>query len=633
MNNLYEFGDFQLHPLQRLLLRDQTAVSISNKAFDLLLVLIEGRDRVLTKDELLEKVWPDTIVEENNLTVAMSALRKALGEGANDRRYILTVPGRGYRFIAEVRTVPAREESPASAIAVSQPAALPEKASNAGKSSRALPSRTLLVLALLAAAVAVVYFALARRSPARQSVQSVHSIAVLPFRMLSAGEDERYMGAGIADALTAKLSKISQLTVRPTGSVLRYGQGNGNPVSAGQELNVDAVLDGQMQRSGSRIRVTVQLVSVRDGATFWTDSTDQDFTNIFAVEDAISAAVSEHLALKLTEAERKVLARHVTQNADAYQAYMKGRYFWDKDTEEPMRKSIQYFQQALDLDPNFALAEVGIADANSELVLQGYAPAAAGFPKVRAAALTALRLDPTLAEPHNSLGVVAWGYDWDWKTAEAEFDRAAELNPESAATHSNRAFYLMTMKRFDQSIAEAKRAVALNPASASLNTTVGYAYFAAQRYGDSAVWLQKALDLDPDFSFPRALLTVDHALGWHRDQTQTDYARISDFARSGKDPLVSAMAAYACAVSGDRKDALDILTHLNHPPAQRYVDPYAIAVVYSGLGNDAAALDWLERAFREHSLSVVFFNFDPFLLKYHSNPRFTALVQQSGTPN
>jgi eukaryotic-like serine/threonine-protein kinase len=312
---------------------------------------------------------------------------------------------------------------------------------------------------------------------------------------------------------------------------------------------------------------------------------------------------------------------------------MKGRYFWDKDPEEPVLKSIQYFQQAIADDPNFALPYVGIADAYSELVLQGYLASTVGLPKGKSAALTALKLDPALAEPHNSLGVVAWGYDWDWQTAEKEFNRAAELNPESGATRSSRAFFLMTMKRFDQSITEAKRAVELSPASASSHTTVGYSYFAAQRYDDSSVWLNKAHDLDPDFSFPRALLSVDYALGGKTTDALAACAKISDLADSGKDPMVSAMVAYASALSGNRKEALAILDQLKNPPPQRYVDPYVVAIVYSGLGNNDAALDWLERTFHERSLSVAFFNFDPFFLKLHSNPRFQRLIREAGVPN
>jgi DNA-binding winged helix-turn-helix (wHTH) protein/TolB-like protein/Tfp pilus assembly protein PilF len=628
MNELYEFGEFQLEPAKRLLRRGQAPVPISNKAFDVLLALIEGRDRVLTKDELLEKVWPDTVVEENNLTVAMSGLRKALGEGANDRRYIITIPGRGYRFVADVRSLPQSDQ-------LRQPLAeiLPPTTDVSRTPTVRSTGRWRMILAIAAVLIASTAYFVGSHGRTKQSMQSIRSMAVLPFQTIGATEDEQYLGVGMADALTSKLSHLSQLTVRPTGSVLRYRQPGVNPVSAGRDLSVDAVLAGEMQRSGNRIRVTVQLVSVRDGATLWADAFDQDFTNIFAVEDSISAGASEHLALQLTETEKKGMARHVTQNPEAYQAYMKGRYFWDKDTEEPMRKSIQYFEQAIELDPNFALAYVGIADAYTDLVIQGYMAGATAFPKVKASALTALQFDPSLAEPHNSLGVVAWGYDWDWATAEKEFSRAIELNPDSAATHSNRAFYLMTMKRFDQSIGEAKRAVELNPASASLNTTVGYAYFAAQRYDDSAVWLKKALDLDPEFYFPRAVLAADYALAGKPSEALAQQAKLHDIAFAGSDPLVSAITAYASALAGDRTTAMGILARLKDLVPQRYVDPYLIAIIYSGLGNENASLDWLERAFHAHSLSVAFLNFDPFFLKFHSYQRFQELERRAGVAN
>jgi DNA-binding winged helix-turn-helix (wHTH) protein/TolB-like protein/Flp pilus assembly protein TadD len=668
MNGCYEFGPFRVDSLKRVLLRDGQTVSLSNQAFDVLWALLESQDRILGKDELLEKVWPDTTVDENNLTVAIAGLRKALGEVGNERRYILTIPGRGYRFVGEARLRPEDPDPavhadaeltggnfPAAGMPVFESICTPVGgAGDAGEASetvrlypRGFERKTgargsAWRLGIFAVGAAIVFGVLAYPSLSRRfsrgrsrerSMRSIHSVAVLPFKMIGSAEGDQYLGVGLADALISKLSNLSQLKVTPTGSVLRYGQGDTNPVAAGRELAVDAVLGGEIQRSDNQIKVTVQLVGISDGATLWADTFVENLTDVFALEDSISAGASEHLALKLTNSEKKGLARHVTENAEAYQSYMKGRYFWDKDTEEPMLKSIRYFQQAIAQDSGFALPYVGIADAYSELVIQGYLAAGVGLPKVKTAATTALQLDPALAEPHNSLGIVAWGYDRDWTMAEKEFDRAAELDPESAATHSSRAFFLMTMKRFDQSIAEAKRAAELNPASASANTTVGYAYFAAQRYGESSVWLGKALDLDPSVPFPRALLAVDDALEGKKDEALAEYSKIREVATSGKDPLVSAMAAYACAIAGDRKDALTVLDRLQDSPPTRYVDPYVIAIVYSGLGDDNATLDWLERMFHERSLSVAFFNFDPFVRKFQANPRYQELIRRAGVTN
>jgi len=633
MSEFYEFDSFRMDAVRRVLLREGKPIPMSNKSFDLLLILVRERERILDKEELLDRIWPDTTVEENNLTVAMSGLRKALGEDPTDRRYIVTIPGRGYRFAAEVRAVTQPEAVGDTTRTRDHTAAQAFQPASSAVASPATAKRTkqlaILLAALFVVAVAC-YLVLRDREKQAQSIRSIRSMAVLPFKTIGAAEDEQYLGAGIADALTTKLSGVAQLRIRPSSAVLHYA--NANPVSAGRELSVDSVLDGQIQRSGSRMRVTVQLVTMRDGNTLWADTLDEDFTNIFQIEDAISVGVAERLKLQLTESEKKGLTRHFTQNSEAYQLYMQGRYLWDKNTGEPLLKSVEYYEQAIDRDPGFALAYVGIADAYTDLVIQSYVAGAEGLPKVKAAALKALQIDPNLAEAHNSLGVVAWAYDWDWTKADEEFQKAADLNPDSVATHEDRAFFLMTMLRFDESIAEGKRAVELNPASASLNTGLGYFHFAARRYNDSAGWLKKAIDLDPDYTFPRAVLAADYALSGQSSRALAECASLSEVAPSSKDPFVSAIAAYASAVSSNRTEAQAILTRLKSLPSQRYVDPYEIAIVYSGLGENDAVIEWLERTYREHSISVVFFSSDPFFLKLHSDARFQDLIRKAHLP-
>ncbi len=331
MSELYEFESFRMDAVRRVLLRDGKPVPMSNKAFDLLLVLVRERERILDKEELLDKIWPDTTVEENNLTVAMSGLRKALGEEPTDRRYIVTIPGRGYRFAAEVRVLPHAgkvgdasqiDNSPSVPHATGQ--SVQSASSEAVASTTAKRTKQLAILALVSVAAVACYFFLRNTGKEAQSIRSIRSMAVLPFKTIGAAEDQQYIGAGIADALTTKLSGVTQLRVRPSSTVLHYA--NANPVSAGRELSVDSVLDGQIQRSGSRMRVTVQLVSMRDGSTLWADTLDEDFTNIFQIEDSISVGVAERLRLQLTEPEKKGLTRRFTQNPEAYQLYMQGHY-------------------------------------------------------------------------------------------------------------------------------------------------------------------------------------------------------------------------------------------------------------------------------------------------------------------
>jgi DNA-binding winged helix-turn-helix (wHTH) protein/TolB-like protein/tetratricopeptide (TPR) repeat protein len=638
MNNFCEFGQFRIDRERRLLLRQGEPVTLSNKAFDLLLALVENRDRVMDKDELLDTVWAGTIVEENNLTVAMSGLRKALGEGPADRRFIMTVTGKGYRFVAEVSAVPSSHDastdgSPALGVAaVLEPAVLPVPAVIGLAPGRGI-SRWLAVVLIAAALAGVLAYTIWKKRRANTTLTSIHSLAVLPFKSIAGGDrGDQYLGVGLADAVNSKLSRLEQLKVRPIGSVSRYER-DYDPVTAGKELKVDAVLDGQIQHSGQRIRLTVQLIAVRDGATLWDDTIDQPFTNVFAVEDSISTGVAQLLAPQLSRVEKETMARRYTKNPEAYQLYLKGRYLWDKNTEEPMLKSLEYFKQAIAADPSFASAYIGIADAYSDLAIQGYVPGTIAFPEVKNAAMKALAIDPALAEPHNSLGVVAWAYDWDWATAGAEFQRAAALNPESVATHIDRGFYLLTMRRFDESVSEGEHAAALNPASASVLTAAGYFNFAAQDYPESIAWLGKALDLDPDEPFARAVLAANYALSGKRREALAEYAKLREVARSGNDPLVSSIAGYACAVAGNRQEALLLLTRLLEPPPQRYVDPYAVATLYSGLGEHEKGLVWLERTYQQRSASVVFLNFDPPFLAYRGNPQFRELLRRAGLPD
>jgi TolB-like protein/tetratricopeptide (TPR) repeat protein len=491
------------------------------------------------------------------------------------------------------------------------------------------------VIAVIVAYLGVDKLWLARQVTNQRPVAAAapgRTVAVLPFRVLGSLPDEDYLGAGMADALTTRLSNIRQLTVRPTVSVLRYDRPDVNPVDAGRALAVDAVLAGEIQRAGEQIRVTVQLVNVASGAAIWAESFDQTFTNVFAVEDAISSGATAHLLVALTDQERARLTRHITNDSQAYQDYMKGRFLWDQDTEEPMLKSIRYFQNAIERDPGFALAYSGMADAYTELALQGYLPSATALPKAEQAASKALELDPGLAGPHNALGIVHWGFDWDWAAAEREFRRAAEIGPDDFATHVGRAFLLLTLKRFDTSIEEAKRAAQLNPASASTTAAVGYVHFAAGRFANSITWLKQAIDLNPNYSFPRALLAVDYALTQDPAAAASEYASIKDTARAANDPLIAAMSAFACAAAGNRPEALFILQKLKAPRPERYVDPYAVAIVYAGLGDDTAALDWLERTYEERSGSAVFFGFEPYMRALRANPRFIALQRRVGLP-
>lgn len=401
----YEFEQFCLDPCKRVLWRDGEQVPLQAKALDTLLVLIENRDRVVAKDELIRQVWPDTFVEEINLTVNISTLRKALGESPNDHRYIVTAPRRGYRFVAEVKEIQNDET--------------PSRAATQPPVSRWFPrvnlNRRILGALLRIASITLTSFLL---SPKRQT--AIQTIAVLPFTELGT-HNEDHLGVGLADALITQLGAVRQIVVRPTSAVLKYQRTTGDPLAAGRELGVEAVLEGRVQRVGDRIRVTVQLLRVKDGVSLWAGSFDEDFTTILAVQDSISSRVAEALATPLTSDEKESLAKHHTTNHHAYHAHMKGRHFLTLWTEHGFRMAIESFEQAVAADPNYALAYAGLAEAWTLLGYYNFIAPAESFVNARRAAVKAMELDRELADAQLALATVKVFFEWDFREPSERF--------------------------------------------------------------------------------------------------------------------------------------------------------------------------------------------------------------------
>ncbi len=452
---LYEFGPFRLDAARRLVLRDDRPLQITPKLFETLLALVENSGRVVEKEYLLARLWPDTVVEESNLAVNISALRKALGESAAEHRYIVTVPGRGYQFVADVRWVADEEEATltlekhtTAEIIIEQQdddsspdylqvAAAGQMLTEGPRAASRgyLKAGTVIVAAVLIALVAYLLIS-GRLFPAR-SPAAPESMAVLPFRLMGGYEGEEYLGLGMADALITRMGNIKQIKIRPTSAVMKYDRADQDPVAAGRELNVEAVLEGSIRRAGERVRVTVQLVSVETGAPLWADSFDEKVSDVFTVEDRLSQKVVDSLTLNLSGEEKTRLAKRHTENAEAYAAYLRGRFYRSKQTPEGMRKALEYFTQAVEIDPQFALAYSGLADAYAYLGFRIYAlqPPRETMPKAEAAAMKSLQMDDSLAEAHASLGFVKLRYEWDWEGAERELKRAIELKPNYASAH------------------------------------------------------------------------------------------------------------------------------------------------------------------------------------------------------
>jgi TolB-like protein/tetratricopeptide (TPR) repeat protein len=580
-NRSYEFGPFRLLPNERLLLRDGHAVPLTPKVFDTLLVFVENSGRLLTKDELMKLIWPETTVEEGNLSQNIFVLRKTLGERPPEQRYIVTIPLRGYRFITKVREI-------------------------AGETGTAGFPKT----------------------EPRQSQRSfVTSLAVLPFKTLGEESDELQIGAGIADALITKLSRINRIIVRPTTAVLKYSSARQDPVAAGKEQRVDAVLDGVVQRHGPRIRVGVQLIRVDNQETLWADRFEDQFTDVFALQDSISEQLARVLIPELSREERDRLFKNQTESMEAYALYIKGRYFWDQRTEPGLQKGLALAQQMIKLDPAFSLAHVGLADSYILLAEYLFLSPTYAFPKAQAAACEALKLDSSLPEAHASLAEVALFYDWNWSEAETRYLRAITLNPHYASAHHWYAWLLLTQGRFEEARAKLRHAQHLDPGSLTINTVLGLPDYYLRDYDRAISQYQQILQMNSEF--PQAHYYLGSALtqkGLYREAVVAFKKVLSIEYRQ----QTYALLAYTYAMLGQKSRARAILRGLDELSTQRYVSSYLKAIVYAGLGQSDEAFRQLEAAYAERAAWLVFLRVDPFLERLRNDRRFPAMVRRVG---
>jgi DNA-binding winged helix-turn-helix (wHTH) protein/tetratricopeptide (TPR) repeat protein len=606
---LYAFGPFLLDTRERRLLRDGEVVPLTLKAFDLLQVLVENQGHLLHKEELLKRVWPDAVVEENNLTVTISALRKALGEGPTDRQYIETVPRRGYRFVAEFR---ASSESTEAARGPQQ------------RRARAFALGGMVSVAL-AVAAALVWVG-KRSSPAAPPVP-VRSMAVLPFRSLT--NDSEYLGLGMADALITRLGSTKLLLVRSTGAVQKYTAPGLDPVAAGRDLQVDAVLEGSVQTVGDRLRTTVRLLRVSDGSTLWAGTFDERLTDIFTVQDSISQRLAEALALELTEAQRSLLIRRTTSDSDAYQLYLRGRFFWNKRTRDGFERGAAYFRQAVEKDPAYALAYSGLADSYIGLTYYQYASPHAAMPRARAAALKALEIDGSLAEAHASLAHVKTNYEWDWAEAARLFREALALKPDYATAHQwYGAHYFTPMGRLEEALAETRRARQLEPLSAVYNAFVGATLFFARRHDEAIEECRKTIDLHPDFGVGHWYLGRAYLQTGQHEEALAELEKA--VALSGGSPLMKGTLGVGYALAGDRAAAKATLGELERLRAESYASALDIATIHAAVGDRESAFRWLDRAAEERAFHLIYLKVWSELDPLRPDPRFKDLVRRLG---
>ena len=635
---VYQFGRFVLDPESRTLYTDGNSTRLPAKEFETLLMLVVNNGRALSKEEMMSALWPDSFVEEVNLAKQISRLRKILN--TDGEQFIETLPKHGYRFsadlqlkqpfdndpiIVEKRTVRRLTVSHSNSSDIELLPTVNER--NFRTSPRSWASGGLIAIAVLfVGLVAVIaYLWLSDRENSASS-PLVKSVAVLPFKSLGGQNSDEDLRLGLTDALTTKLGNLKQIVVRPTSAVRIYeGQ---EPLKAGRDLGVEAVLDGTVQRIDSQVRVTVQLVNVRDGRLLWGGKFDEEFTDIFGVQDQIAEQVARAIEPGLTGEEKNLLAKRYTTNAEAHYAYVRGRFFWNKRTAEDLKTSVTYFNEAIQKDPNYALAYAGLADSHSLLADYRGAPGLKSYDNARDAARKALELDDGLAEAHTSLAYVSMYRDWDWQGAEYEYKRAIELNPNYATAHQWYSEYLASMGRFDEALAEIRRAKEIDPLSAVINAGEVWILYYARRYDEAIEQGTKLKEMNPQFAEVHEYLK--------RCYDQKGMFREAIAARQMRRKLVGLDATESDAI----KRAAAAENHENYwmerleqELADSQIDApssFDLAEIYSQIGDKDKAFVWLERAFEERTYTMMYLKVAPNLDPLRSDPRFTAMLRKTG---
>jgi len=646
---IYEFGCFRLDAVKRLLLREGEAVPLTSKSFETLLMLVERRGEILDKDELLSRVWPDTVVEEKNLTVNISTLRKVLGESPQEHRYIVTVPGRGYRFVAEVQEISNAETAQMMVQQSKMTVVVEEEVEGDAGTGRegdwgiqglsvaaikalpvALPPRrpvarsVLTTIGLLVVLLAGAIYWWKTKPPVADQPDTIKTLAVLPFKTINAQGGEQYLGVGMADVMITRLSNLSQIIVRPTSSVLPFS--GTDSLEAGQRLKVDSVLDGSIQQDGNRVRVTVRLLRTSDGQPLWSYKYDEVGLDVFQLQDTISEKVAEALTLRLTSREKQQLAKRYTENLKAFQNYTQGRSHLGLRTRESLLTAISYYEKAIAEDPNYALAYAGIAEVYANLGGRAYLSPSESRRRAEAAVQRALALDDDLAEVHLAVGEICVLFGpFDLARAEIELRRASELSPNLASVHQYLANAYVLQARYDDALQEFFKARELDPLSSILARLVAGPYYYRRDYARALELLRQANELRPRFvTLWEVGIYIQNQLF---DEALAELEKEKQ-QRKG-DAILIESTGKVYAAQGRRTEALQVIRELETMSGPSQDQAEYIAAIYAILGEKEEAFAWLDRALEAKAI-FYFIKDDPLWDPIRGDWRFADFLRRIG---
>jgi TolB-like protein/DNA-binding winged helix-turn-helix (wHTH) protein/Tfp pilus assembly protein PilF len=623
---IYEFGPFRVDQLRRVLLRDDNPVRLPAKAFEILLVLLEEKGRLVEKDELMRRVWPDSVVEENNLTVNMSALRRSLNESPGEHRYVVTVPGRGYQFVADVRQPEEEANATTTAIRVGADRAYAETQISSSGTKRSKQGIVVLIGALLATTIIIGYFLRSRRL-VEPDKPGINSLAVLPFANNGDDPNAEYLSDGISESLINSLSQLPGLKVIARGSSFTYKGKNIEITEVAQTLGVEAILTGRVSQRGDNLIINVELVDARDKTQIWGEQYNREATDLLQVQEEISREIAEKLRLRLNAGERRQLAISKTVNPRAYELLLRGRFHFNKGSNEARKDAIDYYHQAIAIDPNYAPAYAELAYAYSILGHDGVIAAKAALGQAEAAAVKALELDEGLPEAHQCLAYNRQ-LAWDWSEAERQYKRAIELNPNYALARASYSGFLALMGRHEQAAGEAKRAKELDPVSIRTNIWVYNTYLFGRRYDQALEILKQMYELDPNHPLTQIYFGgIYTAMGRYSEAIDA-FKKVNKL--GDNTPSIRIYLGLAYAKAGQRDKARAYLNELQR--TKEYVSPTELATLYAALGENDQAFASLERAYSEHDIQMQYLGVDPFLDNLRSDVRYTDLMRRVGLP-
>ncbi len=659
----YRFGPFEVHPGARELSKGGTKIKLRGQPYLILEVLLSRAGEIVTREEIRAKLWPaDTFVDfEHGLNTSVKKLRQVLCDSAEEPRYIETVPRLGYRFVAPVEVIAETLKPAASAPAVEaavsasltppparielqpSPSSTPLSVRLSGQQgSRWKFLRVSLGVLLL---LGLVFVGMVAKFPQRMhwpfgssnatvnaslSAKQFGSLAVLPLVNLSDDPEQEYFADGMTDELIGDLAQLGSLRVISRTSVMHYKGGKQTIPQIGRELGVDAVIEGTVEREKNRVRIRVQVIEAASDRHLWARSYDYELKDVLVLQSTAAHDIASEIQGRVVQ--RPAFARSTstrTVQPDAYEAYLKGRFFWNQRTEAGLNKSIEFFQDAIAKDPAFAAAYAGLAGSYSLLGSESLPPEIARA-KARAAASKALELDPASAEGHAELGLIEFYYDWNWQQAEQEFQRAIELNPSYATTHQWYSHYLRAMGRLPEALQQAQQAQQSDPLSLSINTTLAARYRDLREFKQALDVVQRTLELNPNFAPGHELLASVYE---QQGDFQSDITELKKASTLSKDnPTSLAHLGRAYALSGNQDEARKIAEQLKLTARQHYVPAWDMAVLFAGMGDADTAFRWLEESYVKRESQMPFLNVDYRMDPLRADPRFQNMLRRVRLP-